>query len=77
MSDKCHTKISNEKKHQEFERFYVRQTSDIRGESDIKDFVALPTIKRSLISKSLMLFLKSSQILVGFQKRAVLTTRKR
>lgn len=38
MSDKCHTKISNEKKHQEFERFYVRQTSDIRGESDIKDF---------------------------------------
>lgn len=30
MSDKCHTKISNEKKHQEFERFYVRQTSDIR-----------------------------------------------
>ena len=39
MSDKCHTKISNEKKHQEFERFYVRQTSDIRGESDIKDFV--------------------------------------
>ena len=39
MSHKCHTKISNEKKHQEFERFYVRQTSDIRGESDIKDFV--------------------------------------
>lgn len=39
MSDKCQTKISNEKKHQEFERFYVRQTSDIRGESDIKDFV--------------------------------------
>ena len=36
MSDKCQTKISNEKKHQEFERFYVRQTSDIRGESDIK-----------------------------------------
>ena len=38
MSDKCHTKISNEKKHQEFERFYVRQTSDIRGESDQTKF---------------------------------------
>ena len=28
MSDKCQTKISNEKKHQEFERFYVRRLSD-------------------------------------------------
>lgn len=50
MSDKCQTKISNEKKHQEFERFYVRQTSDIRGESDIKDFVGFAYYQNPLCS---------------------------
>ena len=36
-----------------------------KEKSDIKDFVALPTISRRMISKSLMLFSVSDQILVG------------